>query len=530
MRTWAKSTSRAAVLTAGFVALGVSAIPANALADTTNGTASVLGGNQVGAPISAPADVTGNGASLIGSSYALSQGGAKVHKRGDGGGRTTSGVGGVASGNQVDAPVSAPVNVCGNGAGVLGHADAGCDGGAKVEDIGTYGRLTDGTGGVVAGNQVNAPVAIPANVCGNAVAVIGYAMAGCEGGSVVKNGGQTGSGQETSGLFGVVSGNQATAPISAPVDACGNAIGNATAFCGGGASVRGGGHRTGEQITDGTFGVISGNQADAPISIPATACGNAAAVIGLAAAGCAGGAGEGGPGQDDPYPHQRTGDSGVPLPLGQGPLGQGAAVLPKLDGAGPVGGQRGGDGSPGAVSLPNAGLPKGVDLVNATPGAGLVPGQEGVPVAASVLGAQNLPGATTLPVAGTALPGAAAPRAMDARDGDAALLDGGSLQAAHVIEWPKALLPVSREIPGVPGGDVLPAKPFVPSLDTLPTVSGASGIMGSAGGAGVASANGILGSVEAAGAGGVTGVVGEAPVGNAAAPLPLGPVEKVGRD
>lgn len=187
MRTWAKGTSRAAVLTAGFVALGVSAIPANAYADITDGGGSVLGGNQVNAPVSAPADVSGNAAALLGDSYAASRGGAKARPHG-GGAQRTSGEHGVASGNQVNAPVSVPVNACGNAVAAPGHADAGCTGGAKVKGGGKNGQSTDGTGGVLGGNQVNAPISIPVNVCGNAVSVTGLAAAGCEGGSAVKNG------------------------------------------------------------------------------------------------------------------------------------------------------------------------------------------------------------------------------------------------------------------------------------------------------------------------------------------------------
>ncbi|MEQ4715770.1 chaplin family protein [Nonomuraea sp. B19D2] len=43
--------------------------------------------------------------------------------------------------------------------------------------------ITSGDGSVLGGNQVHAPIAIPINVCGNAVAVIGIAFAGCKGGA-----------------------------------------------------------------------------------------------------------------------------------------------------------------------------------------------------------------------------------------------------------------------------------------------------------------------------------------------------------
>lgn len=46
---------------------------------------------------------------------------------------------------------------------------------------------TSGKGGVLSGNQVVAPISIPVNVCGNAVAVLGNAGASCKGGASVKN-------------------------------------------------------------------------------------------------------------------------------------------------------------------------------------------------------------------------------------------------------------------------------------------------------------------------------------------------------
>ncbi|WP_165965883.1 chaplin family protein [Actinomadura sp. 7K534] len=274
------------MVAAGLVALGVTATPSHA--DVTSGNGGVLSGNQIDIPVSVPVDVSGNGASLLGTSHAASKGGAKVRKTG-GGAQQTSGNHGIASGNQINAPISLPVNVCGNGAAVLGHADAGCKGGAKVEDGGSGDQATGGSGGILAGNQVNAPISLPVNVCGNAAAIAGAAVAGCEGGAKVKNGGQTGSGQETSGVLGVGSGNQANLPISIPVDICGNAVGNAAAACDGGASVRNGGHRTGRQVTNGALGVIAGNQANAPISLPINVCGNAAAIVGQAGAFCEGG-------------------------------------------------------------------------------------------------------------------------------------------------------------------------------------------------------------------------------------------------
>ncbi|MFC9971407.1 chaplin [Spirillospora sp. NPDC127200] len=45
--------------------------------------------------------------------------------------------------------------------------------------------VTDGSHGVLSGNQVVAPISIPINVCGNSVAVLGIAGSGCKGGASV---------------------------------------------------------------------------------------------------------------------------------------------------------------------------------------------------------------------------------------------------------------------------------------------------------------------------------------------------------
>jgi len=45
---------------------------------------------------------------------------------------------------------------------------------------------TSGKHGVASGNQIFAPISIPITVCGNAVAVLGIAGAGCQGNAVVK--------------------------------------------------------------------------------------------------------------------------------------------------------------------------------------------------------------------------------------------------------------------------------------------------------------------------------------------------------
>ena len=303
MRTWAKASTPAALLAVAVMSFGGSG---TALADTS-GNASVLGGNQVNAPISAPINACGNAVSLFGKSDAGCKGGSTVRTQGKGGagGNRTSGNAGVLGGNQITAPISAPLNACGNAVAIFGDATAGCKGGASVFNtgVGAGGNRTSGDASVLGGNQVIAPVSAPVNICGNAVAVFGRAFSGCRGGSTVTNDGPghgyqsrhmaAGStGNDTDGRFGAGSGNQVIAPVSLPVDACGNAVGNAPAGCTGGSKVEnsGGGSGAGGNTTSGAAGVLSGNQAVAPITAPVDICGNAAAVLGHAFAGCKGGA------------------------------------------------------------------------------------------------------------------------------------------------------------------------------------------------------------------------------------------------
>ncbi|MET9339424.1 MULTISPECIES: chaplin [unclassified Nonomuraea] len=46
-------------------------------------------------------------------------------------------------------------------------------------------NITSGNNGVLSGNQIFAPISIPVNVCGNAVGIFGWAVAGCKGGASV---------------------------------------------------------------------------------------------------------------------------------------------------------------------------------------------------------------------------------------------------------------------------------------------------------------------------------------------------------
>ncbi|WP_345586131.1 chaplin [Streptomyces prasinosporus] len=92
---------------------------------------------------------------------------------------------GVVSGNTVQLPVHAPLNVCGNTVNVVGllNPAAGnvCVDEGAAERGGSPGRAggatarsdAHGSPGVASGNQVQLPVDLPVNVSGNSVNVVG---------------------------------------------------------------------------------------------------------------------------------------------------------------------------------------------------------------------------------------------------------------------------------------------------------------------------------------------------------------------
>ncbi|HLL35263.1 MAG TPA: chaplin [Streptomyces sp.] len=130
--------------------------------------------------------------------------GGQAHAHSAGASGSATGSPGVLSGNTVQAPVHAPVNVCGNTVNVVGvlnpaagnscgnhsHGHSGHgESGAYGDSSGTGGSGAGGSGGaqasgytsdspgVASGNHVQAPVHAPVNVCGNSVDIIGVGNA-----------------------------------------------------------------------------------------------------------------------------------------------------------------------------------------------------------------------------------------------------------------------------------------------------------------------------------------------------------------
>ena len=81
--------------------------------------------------------------------------------------QSTSGNGSIGGGNQINAPINAPIDVCGNAVAVLGGAAAHCRGGsvvwttAVIKHTPSVIQGTSGNGSILGGNQANVPVNVP---------------------------------------------------------------------------------------------------------------------------------------------------------------------------------------------------------------------------------------------------------------------------------------------------------------------------------------------------------------------------------
>jgi hypothetical protein len=121
------------------------------------------------------------------------------------------------------APGAVTPNVVGDSAGVAEPTAAGVD---HVGSAGTEARQaarhTRDNYGVLNGTQIYAPVDVPINLCGHALSILGLAQphAAC----VIGGGHGESASQDPSGHAGIRNGTQFAAPISIPINVCGNAL------------------------------------------------------------------------------------------------------------------------------------------------------------------------------------------------------------------------------------------------------------------------------------------------------------------
>jgi len=176
MRPWAQWTARCWLARTALVAVGFAAASAGlsgvALAAAGDGnpsgsSGSVLSGNQIGVPVSVPAAVCGISGALLGVAGAGCSGGVTSVTTPETAGPTASSS--AAASPSAAGSASARTSASGNSAGTA-QVGTGQTGTGKV------GSVQAGSG-----NQLSVPVSVPADICGNAVAVLGDSTAGCAG-------------------------------------------------------------------------------------------------------------------------------------------------------------------------------------------------------------------------------------------------------------------------------------------------------------------------------------------------------------
>lgn len=213
---------------------------------------------------------------------------------------------GILNGTQIAVPVRVPVNIVGNGLGILGEANATGIGVNRAEHGWQDRQSTGNNNGILNGTQAYLPISVPVNVVGNSAAVLGSANATGVGVNNVRSRKESAStesgwwpgsgGQFTGQNNGILNGTQIYAPIDVPINVCGNSIallGGAysNAICANNVSThRGGKFRKKESArTEGAWqstgqnnGIANGTQLLAPISLPVNLAGNSVAVLGAA--------------------------------------------------------------------------------------------------------------------------------------------------------------------------------------------------------------------------------------------------------
>lgn len=146
-------------------------------------------------------------------------------------------------------------------------------GGVLAMSAGAAHADSDATGsskhspGVLSGNSVQAPVSVPVNLCGNTINVVGV-LNPAFGNTCVNGGGERHTGHEGGGDGGA-------APQEPGQENPGQqeSGGQHTGEQGGGANAGG--------SAVGSPGVGSGNQVQVPVEVPVNACGNSVNVVGL---------------------------------------------------------------------------------------------------------------------------------------------------------------------------------------------------------------------------------------------------------
>ena len=145
---------------------------------------------------------------------------------------------------------------------------------------------TRSSGGIVSGNNIQIPINIGIDLCGNNVKA-GSLKDVAGGGDCATQSGSSAS-STTSHSGGIGSGNNIQAPVNVPILACDNTVGGVVvkdtlggtdcsaggSGSGSSAAPAGSGGAASNAQTDHSGGILSGNIVQAPVNVPVNACGN----------------------------------------------------------------------------------------------------------------------------------------------------------------------------------------------------------------------------------------------------------------
>jgi len=165
------------------------------------------------------------GLALVAATSGIVLGGAAVASA-DGATATTTQSGGAVAGWVAQAPVSVPVNVCGNSVEAIAFHEVVNGTTCKNYQGAAAAATTAMSGGIGAGDTVQAVGNVPVDICGNAVA--GAGIKNLYTGSACTNNAWGPGASATSTVDhsgGILAGNTVQGGVNVPINACGDVVG-----------------------------------------------------------------------------------------------------------------------------------------------------------------------------------------------------------------------------------------------------------------------------------------------------------------
>jgi LPXTG-motif cell wall-anchored protein len=289
---------------------GTAGGPTSSASAVAHGSPGALSNNVVQVPVSLPANICGDTVTAVGGNDSAED--VLCANEGAPTSSTARAVAtdspGLASGNVVQVPVDAPLNLCGITANVVGVYDTAagntCVNGGHVHEHGheydhgyghepmhrstdapdAYGQslgagaqaATANSSGAVTGNIVQVPIEAPLNACGDSVSVVGVFNSALDNHCVNDTAGGAGALGRASGDNGLAAGNVAQLPIDIPTEVCGvvAAVGGYHDTAAGNTCVNTGATGTVSSAnTAGETGIVTGNVAQGSVNAPIEICG-----------------------------------------------------------------------------------------------------------------------------------------------------------------------------------------------------------------------------------------------------------------